>query len=287
MARTLIRTDKNGTKYYHCTDSCFKCGGHGFIKAYEFYAGGECFECNGSGVVSWEEKEMIPEYEAKLEARRKKAQERKDAKAIAESVEKNAEFFEKQGFNADGKTYVALGNTYAIKDALKNAGFKYNNLIGWHAPVQNDEFPTVEIDVDDVYKKDHTFTYRWNYWKESDEETYSKKIADANAELKKQSNDDCGDSEYIGEVGKRITIEAKYIRSVQWETDYGYGYWTNNTMFRHIFKDMRGNEITWKTSSSIVCDEGTVGMLTGTVKEHNEYNGCKQTNLTRCKFEGK
>lgn len=82
-------------------------------------------------------------------------------------------------------------------------------------------------------------------------------------------------SNYIGEIGKRITIdvmEAKYITS--WETMYG---------MTHLYKflDADGNVFVWFASSMI--DEAEVKSLKGTVKDHTERNGIKQTVLTRCK----
>ena len=82
-------------------------------------------------------------------------------------------------------------------------------------------------------------------------------------------------SNYIGEIGKRITInvaEAKYITS--WETMYG---------MTHLYKflDADGNVFVWFASSMI--DEAEVKSVKGTVKDHTERDGIKQTVLTRCK----
>ena len=64
----------------------------------------------------------------------------------------------------------------------------------------------------------------------------------------------------------------------------------------YILKDAEGNTFTWKTTNGLGIDvkknehitwesaeEGQTVVLKGTVKEHNEYNGEKQTVLTRCK----
>jgi len=45
------------------------------------------------------------------------------------------EWFEKNGFNAEGDTYIIVGiDTYAIKNELKAAGWKYNSWLRWHGP---------------------------------------------------------------------------------------------------------------------------------------------------------
>ena len=82
------------------------------------------------------------------------------------------------------------------------------------------------------------------------------------------------DSNYLGEVGKRLDISVKEMRIVtSWESIYG-------TTFIYKIVDEGGNILTWKTST-LVPEE--VKSLKGTVKAHNEYRGVRQTELTRCK----
>lgn len=92
---TLIRVDRNGTKYFEGLVECDRCGGKGI-----YYIGvrngqplpswvdnGVCFKCGGSGKVAGKWKEYTPEYEAKLEARRK-AKAEKWEKEHAEEIAK-------------------------------------------------------------------------------------------------------------------------------------------------------------------------------------------------------
>ena len=84
-------------------------------------------------------------------------------------------------------------------------------------------------------------------------------------------------SKHIGSVGERIEfvpVEIKCLTS--WETEYGI-------TFIYKFTDAESNVYTWKTSKWI--DEEQAGKITvkGTVKEHKEYKGVKQTEITRCK----
>lgn len=81
-------------------------------------------------------------------------------------------------------------------------------------------------------------------------------------------------SEHIGKIGERITILISDCRVItSWETQYG---------ITAIFKitDENGNVFTWKTSGGL--SEGTK-KISATVKSHNEYNGIKQTEITRCR----
>lgn len=91
-------------------------------------------------------------------------------------------------------------------------------------------------------------------------------------------------SNYIGEIGKRITVEATYLHSAHFEVKSFRGFGTD-TMYVHNFKDQDGNKIVWKTGSGLAnLEEGDTVQIVGTVKEHAEYKEEKQTALTRCKI---
>lgn len=83
-------------------------------------------------------------------------------------------------------------------------------------------------------------------------------------------------SEYVGEIKERITIKIASVDVIaSWATDYGY-----TSIYRIL--DTDGNEYTWKTSKSISEDVKT---LVATVKAHTEYNGIKQTEITRARVK--
>lgn len=82
-------------------------------------------------------------------------------------------------------------------------------------------------------------------------------------------------SQHIGNIGDRITVQVQSVVCLtSWETDWG---------ITRVYKivDENGNVFTWKTSSFIAEDE--VKTIKGTVKEHKEFRGIKQTEITRCK----
>lgn len=82
------------------------------------------------------------------------------------------------------------------------------------------------------------------------------------------------ETKWVGEVGDRIEINVESFAVVTgWETQWGY---------TRIYKiiDTDGNIFTWKTSAWI---EEYTTKIKGTIKEHKEYRGEKQTELTRCK----
>lgn len=94
-------------------------------------------------------------------------------------------------------------------------------------------------------------------------------------EQEARRNQDKANSSYIGKVGDRITVEYKDMVQVTfWETVYG-------TTYLYKFTTVDGNVIVWFASKFL---EPSLGKITGTVKEHSEYNGEKQTILTRCRI---
>ncbi len=84
-------------------------------------------------------------------------------------------------------------------------------------------------------------------------------------------------SDYVGEVGQRIDINVTSATCVSsWDTYFG------TTTYLYKFTDADDNVLVWFASGSIE-DTSRVVSIKGTVKEHSEFNGIKQTVLTRCK----
>ena len=84
-------------------------------------------------------------------------------------------------------------------------------------------------------------------------------------------------SEFVGEVGQRLTIVLKSAELVtSFETLYGL-----TRLYK--FTDNNGNIFIWYASSSVDPDK-EFATLTGTVKDHSVYNGVNQTVMTRCKL---
>ena len=72
--------------------------------------------------------------------------------------------------------------------------------------------------------------------------------------------------------GVKVTLEM--VRSIG---DNGYGGWTRLLKFR----DEAGNLYTWFTASETGIDIGEQAVIDGTVKDHTEYKGVRETLLTR------
>lgn len=87
---TLIRIDRNGTKYYEGQVPCDRCGGAGGADKWDF-TGWTCYKCGGSGKMFGKYKEYTPEYAAKLEARRKARREKYEQEHAEEIARAEAE----------------------------------------------------------------------------------------------------------------------------------------------------------------------------------------------------
>jgi hypothetical protein len=88
---------------------------------------------------------------------------------------------------------------------------------------------------------------------------------------------DYSGSKHLGEIGKRQVFEnLTVIGSIEREGDYGI-----TTILK--FEDSDGNVLTWFASGSQSYNKGDVVTLKATVKDHSEYQGVKQTIITRAK----
>ncbi len=96
-----------------------------------------------------------------------------------------------------------------------------------------------------------------------------KKMQEEKEKLAKSSN-------YIGEIGEKISVNFVSGREVACcETQFGL-------LHIYEFKDANGNTVVWKTSSGKDIPES--GVVVGTVKAHEEYDGIKQTVILRARI---
>ena len=91
MTKTLVKTDRNGTKYFEEECKCYKCNGTGIYKWYGYHYNGAvseyegvCYDCNGTGKQTIKTKEYTPEHQAKLNAKREAEIAKKQAEIQAQ-----------------------------------------------------------------------------------------------------------------------------------------------------------------------------------------------------------
>lgn len=83
-------------------------------------------------------------------------------------------------------------------------------------------------------------------------------------------------SQHVGEVGSKLSFAVTSFEcKSSWCNQYGMTY-------LYKFTDENENVFIWYASKSVE-DEDRVVAISGTVKDHSEFNGLKQTVLTRCK----
>lgn len=275
MAKIVyLRTDKNGTKYY-ANYTCPRCGGAGGSDKWAF-TGWTCYECGGTGESPTPviEKEYTPEYRAKLDERARKRAEAKRAKQVEEFNNNRLAIAEKYGFNPEGKIYVVTGNTYEIREELREAGAKYRGGINWYFLEKQDRYPTIELNYEEclnIYPEYGTMS-----WKD---------LTEVQAVLNSKIPTEEDPSQYVGQVGERLDLVVTFKKRSTYEIP-SYAGWGTDTVGINVFRDDAGNCFIWKSTSAFFSiAEGSQVRLRGTVKEHSDYKGTKQTILQRCKVD--
>ena len=181
-----------------------------------------------------------------------------------------SEWLKINGFSANGVTYIVMGNSYKIKDGLKEIGFKFSPLLRWHGKTD------VYVLPPDCYY--HKLHYKDIFaWDEEKGVTFMKD--GARDFLENLFNPPrASKSEYQGQIGEKLTISNVEVSNVGgYASPYGYT-WV------YTFRDGQDNEYTWFTTVNKALAVGMNFALSGTVKEFKEYKGVKTTVLTRCKI---
>jgi len=277
---SIVKTfDKDGKAYATISATCDRCGGSGiFYVAVHNGRGvpalpdaGVCYKCNGDGKIIKDVRMYTDiEYE-RMQRSKKRADEKKrkerDAKAAERIAEQNLRTLNKYGFeNVDA--YIVLGNTYDIKDKLKEAGAKFTPELHWVLPTEPTWLTThsyVKVSVADI------FTISNGYFVLRDD---IREFRNALEPVR---------GEYIGKVGQRLSVTATLTKAVPYDASFGYQR-RMTTGYIYIFETADGNTLVWKTTSALL-DTGKEYDIVGIVKEHSEYNKVRQTVLTRCKIK--
>lgn len=256
----LVRIDRNGTKYYedYC---CPACGGTGYIDAFAYNEGGRCFTCGGSGYYFSKWKEYTPEYREILNQRRLD-------RAKAKAPQHNAELFKKMGLSEDGSAYVVLGDTYSIKEDLKEQGATFSRIIGWHFSEEHEN--TVKLEISDFAEEN--IVGEWIFNEEKAMDAINSKVRTVVSST--------SESEYVGSVGDKITANVTVERIGSYIANVTYD---GILTYVITFKDEDGNVFVWRTATYVEFEQGDKLTIKGTVKEHSLYRNVKQTRLVRVK----
>ena len=109
---------------------------------------------------------------------------------------------------------------------------------------------------------------------------YDREVERERVRLERTRQGGAAASEWFGTIGKREEFVLTLRHTATWDSDYG-------TTFCYRFADASGNVAVWKASSNLELENGLTYRILGTVKDHSDYKGTKQTMITRCKNNGK
>lgn len=175
-------------------------------------------------------------------------------------------FMVSKGFSSQGDIYcVGGGNTYLIKDRLKELGFRFSDMFGWYSDTK--------LPVPAPYQLFH-FTFDELFqWEEHHGRGFP--YSDTKQKLKAISQVVRSESEYIGAVGQKIIDLPVELLKI-------YHYDSNKRLY--IFKNNE-NKIIWRTNTLPIVSANSVMLLTGTVAAHETYRNEKVTRFTRCSLQ--
>ena len=273
--------NKEGKLYTKIKVKCPRCNGLGIIVARVEndrmipipVDGGICYKCNGGKYFTKEvrlyTKKEFETMEKNKERARIRRQEELKAKMEAEYEHKKAVWLETHGFAEDGSSYIITGETYSIKDELKEAGFRFDPVLLWHrASIEGYEDRAIKIKVDDFFE--------FSAWGDGHYKIGAKeKIQALLAE-----NEDYSHSEWVGEIGDHIKNEKVTLKR---KGSFSGRYGLTNV---YTFENEIGSIYTWFTSTFLNKEIDETFYIKGTIKKHDEYKGVKTTVLTRVKVEG-
>lgn len=148
MEAKLIKIDRNGSKHYEGMVTCERCGGAGYYAigilnnrpVLSPHDAGVCWKCGGTGKVLSKWIERTPEYQAKLDAKRKAKQEAKQAEWEAKHAEELAKAEEKRlaeearikALKAISQHVGEVGAKLTIKATyIRTSCFEVKSFRGW------------------------------------------------------------------------------------------------------------------------------------------------------------
>lgn len=266
------RTDRNGTRYF-VDWTCDRCGGRG---GWEGWPGFTCYDCGGSGVSDRPTiiKVYTPEHAAKLAAQREARAKKAEAERVAKAIANRGENLRNAGFGQeeiDGVVtwviYRVVGNTFEIKDELKALGCKFKPQVGWYAPAALEGYECQRLTEKEVLTENIFIE-----WKDKD--AISPLLVENVRRVEESTSD------WVGEIGERIDIHVTIDRAFESEYRFAGGMWGTTTNYMYLMHDEAGNVYKWSTSCYY--QEKDECHFKATVKDHAEYKGIKQTVLTRC-----
>jgi hypothetical protein len=252
FAGTPQMTEK-GKPYHVIEVICSRCGGQGGGDQWKF-TGWTCYQCGGRRTMGTRAEPLYTSDElAKLNARQAKANATRQAKAQAKAAASEAAGLAKRNaFQAQYGAAISYLETHGMHAGEYRDGFLGSLLAQFH---KRGELSVAQLDA------------------------LAKCQARAAADSERKAN-----ARHVGTIGERITLQVTVAHCAGYERRSFSGYgteWVSITTMR----DAAGNLFVVK-SPRFSAEKGSTVTITGTVKEHGEYNGEAQTVLQRVTVKG-
>ena len=269
---------KNGKMYTKVKEICSRCNGRGIIISRVENGqlipipvdSGVCYKCLGKKYFVKEVRLYTEAEAAKMQAANERAKEKREAnrheKMEAEFEQKRLKWLSDNEFTKEGKTYVITGDSYSIKDELKESGFRYNPVLKWHKADPGDYADrAIEIDINEVAEASAWGDYH-----------YLTGALDYVAQKIAPPAEDETPSAWVGTIGDKLVTTVTFVRKGWCDTKFG----GSNI---YTFRDAAGNELVWFSATVLDKEIGDTFKIKATIKAHNEYKGKKNTVITRAK----
>lgn len=172
------------------------------------------------------------------------------------------------GFGEQGFIWIFKGDTYSALDWFRWAPTQYNEFFGWHLP-SNIEMPNpLPAGIEPI-------KLMWEQVKDPNQEDEILSKAELKPIVESMLYDP-GTSQWMGEVGDKLTIDVTCRHIAHFMSAYG-----ESTLYSFVDED--GNNYTWTTSTTPSIQEQLSYNITGKIKKLDTYKNQKVTVLTRVK----
>ena len=200
------------------------------------------------------------------------------------------------GWLSRGKAYDDLGGNPATADRVWNAIWDKESRL---RPSEDDRETASKVieyfeagkvqgdstyihNLNTIYERGFV-TYKTSGYAASMLPLYDREVA------KEQQSKAAPVSNHVGAIGERLrSMELSVVNIKEFGAAFSYSKYDNGLRAVVKMQDSQGNVFTWFTNADKapqIDNYGDKVKVTGTVKNHDEYNGVLQTVLTRCKVE--
>lgn len=157
----------------------------------------------------------------------------------------------------------------------ENQGPKVDSIIEFVKNMEDDSSYVVSIKS---LAKSEWFRSKFTGFVASMVICYNKEVERREVERKQKEEAENNPSNFLGNIGDKLKADFNEFEIVtSWDGFYGVTW-----MYKFVTDE--GNILIWKSSKWIDATEIKKGHVKFTVKDHTEFRGIKQTEVTRCRI---